>query len=280
MAKSVITRADATHICYCHTPMRYAWDQRHEYFRDRGPRAWLRAGVLAALRHWDAATSDRVDHWLANSNFVKERIATYYGREATVLAPPVDTEFFTPLDPESTTRPITDPPYALTVAALAPYKRLDLAVEACSRAGLELRMVGTGPESQRLTSLSSGGTRFLGRVSDDELRDLHRGALCLIQPGVEDFGISPVEAMACGCPVVALGRGGVLDIVEDGRQGVLYGPDHPTRDLEEAIDKVREMPFNCLNLRRRADKFSTAAFANHLHRILQETLQPKVEPPA
>lgn len=288
VAKSVAVAPGALHVCYCHTPMRYAWDQRHEYFRDRGPIAWVRALILAMLRRWDARTSDRVHVWLANSNFVRKRIHDYYGREATVLAPPVDTEFFDLADPGSTIVPSTgnsaaspagsnEAPYALTVAALAPYKRLDLAITACTEAGLGLRMVGSGSELDSLRDQATSTTRFLGRVSDLELRDLYRGALCLIQPGVEDFGISPVEALACGCPVVARGEGGVLDIVEDGVHGILYGPDYPTKDLSEAIDKVRKMQFNRLNLRRRAEFFSTVTFENRLKRILQETLQPAEE---
>ncbi len=266
VAKAVIPGTNTFHLCYCHTPMRYAWDQEHAYFPKRtGPVARLRAFILAQLRQWDAATAERVTRFVANSTFVAERIRRYYGREADVLHPPVDTEFFTPGDG-------ADGDYCLMVSALAPYKRVDVAIAACEALGVELRVVGTGPERERLERLGGSRTRLLGSVSKETLRDLYRGACCVVQPGVEDFGISSVEALACGVPMVALGRGGILDIVEDGVHGTLYSDEDRPEALADAIDKTRELRFNKLNLRSRAAIFSTFRFVDGLRALLSERI--------
>ncbi len=267
VAKGVIPGPGAYHVCYCHTPMRYAWDQEHAYFpRRTGPVARLRAFVLAQLRRWDVATAPRVSRFLANSSFVAERIRRYYGRSAEVLHPPVDTEFYTPGEG-------SPGDYCLMVSALAPYKRVDLAIAACKSLGVELRVVGTGPERSRLERLGTDGVRLLGAVDAETLRALYRGASCVLQPGVEDFGISSVEALACGAPMVALGRGGILDIVEDGVHGTLYTEEERPAVLAEAIDKTRELSFNKLNLRNRAERFSTARFADRLRALLDERIE-------
>jgi len=264
-AKGVIPPPHSLHLCYCHTPMRYAWDQEHAYFpRRRGALARLRGMVLTALRAWDVASSQRVDLFVANSRFVAERIRRYYRREAEVLPPPVDTEFFTPAEEGAA----GEAPYCLTVAALAPYKRLELAIAACRRLSLELRMVGTGPESDRLRRIAGPRVRFLGHVDRERLRALYRGAVCLLQPGVEDFGIAPVEALACGAPVVALGRGGVLDIVEDGVHGVLYQEADDAEALATAIDRRRKIRFNQLDLHSRAASFSTMRFRQRMRSLI------------
>ena len=267
VAKGAIPGPHAYHVCYCHTPMRYAWDQRHAYFPPgRGPVALLRALVLAALRTWDAGTAPRVDRFIANSRFVAARIRRYYGRDADVLAPPVDVDFFTPgTDLEHDDR--SRRKYALAVAAAVPYKRLDLAVTACAKLRIPLRVVGGGPEERRLAT-GTGNVQVLGRVDNDELRELYRGARFLVQPGVEDFGISAVEALACGTPVVALGTGGVRDIVVDGEHGVLYRPAADADALATAIDKSERIRFNLLNLRRRAEGFAPARFVAGLQKLI------------
>lgn len=284
VAKGAIPGPGARHLCYCHTPMRYAWDQEHAYFPDRrGLVARLRGLALSRLRTWDAASAPRVDRFVANSRFVAERIRRYYGREAAVLAPPVDTELFTPGEVAESD---AGRPYCLVVSALAPYKRVDLAVRACARAGVDLVVVGDGPGRRALAreaaaAAGTGGAgrpdlRLAGRVEAPELRSLYRGALCLLQPGVEDFGIAPVEALACGTPVVALGRGGVLDIVEDGRHGVLCPPDSGETErverLAEAIDKVRRIRFNVLDLRHRAEGFSVDRFHEGFRSLVDRLL--------
>ncbi|HYG64526.1 MAG TPA: glycosyltransferase, partial [Thermoanaerobaculia bacterium] len=175
VAKGVIPPPDAFHLCYCHTPMRYAWDQEHVYFPKRtglGPR--LRSLALSGLRAWDAASASRVHLFVANSRFVAQRVRSYYGREAQVVNPPVDVEFFTPGEQEKED-------YCLMVTALAPYKRVELAIAACDRVGIELRIVGEGPERERLQTLAGPRTRFLGKVDDQRLRELYRGARLFLQ---------------------------------------------------------------------------------------------------
>jgi len=218
------------------------------------------AAVLARLRRWDVDSAARVDLFLANSRFVAERIRRYYGRGSTVLPPPVDTESFSPGAAVERT-------YVLVVAALAPYKKVDLAVHACERLGLPLRIVGEGPEAPRLRALAAPGVRFLGRVDSAELRQLYRGAICLLQPGIEDFGIAAAEALACGTPVVALGTGGVLDIVEDGRHGVLFA-EVDAEAIAAAVDKSRRIEFNSMEMRGRAERFSVPRFREGLRSIL------------
>lgn len=250
VAKGVIPPPGARHVCYCHTPVRYAWDQEEVYFPRRGgPLGRLRAAVLARLRRWDVATAGRVSTYVANSRFVADRIRRYYGRDSTVVPPPVEVDFFTP---DATARQ----GFCLFASGLAPYKRIELAIRACERLGVDLAIVGDGPERRRLARHGGSHTRWLGRVPASDLRDLYRRALCLVQPGVEDFGIASVEALATGCPVVACGRGGVLDIVEDGRHGLLYDPVSGESGLADAIDKIRSLRFNALDLRQRAEGFS------------------------
>jgi glycosyltransferase involved in cell wall biosynthesis len=263
VGKGAKTNPDATHICYCHTPMRYVWDQQETYFPDRdGPVARIRNIALARLRRWDVDTADRVDSYVANSNFVADRVSRFYGRSADVIHPPVDTDFYTPDDrpPEA---------YCLMVSALSPYKRIDLAIDACSSLGLELRIVGEGPRRDVLERRGDDNMRLLGRVDDLELRELYRGASCFLQPGVEDFGISSAESLACGCPVVALGRGGILDIVENGVHGVLYDDSENSSTLAAAIDKSTSIRFNKTILRRRAETFSVASFEEQLKELLE-----------
>lgn len=268
VAKGAIPPPGAFHLCYCHTPMRYAWDQEHAYFpRRRGAVARLRSLALSRLRTWDVASASRVDLFVANSRFVAERIRRYYGREAEVVPPPVDVGFFTP-GPAGRGEGGDREGYALMVSALAPYKRVDLAIAACERLGIELSVVGDGPERQRLARLAGPRTRLLRRVDGERLRELYRGALCLVQPGIEDFGIAAAEALACGTPVVAAGRGGVLDIVEDGRHGVLYAEQSGTEGLAAAIDKVRQIRFNNSDLRGRAESFAAERFTERLQVLL------------
>jgi glycosyltransferase involved in cell wall biosynthesis len=265
VAKGVIAPPDAFHLCYCHTPMRYAWDQEHAYFPNRrGLKARVRSLTLSALRSWDVSSAARVNHFVANSRFVARRIQTYYGRPAEVIHPPVDVGFFTPGTPGSTGGRSGEKGYCLVVSALAPYKKVEVAMAACEKLGLELRVVGEGPERERLEAMAGGRTRFLGHVGAEELRDLYRGALFFLQPGVEDFGIASVEALACGTPVVAAARGGILDVVDDGRHGVLYPHWAGPPALCEAIDKARRIGFNALDLRDRAETFSAARFLERL----------------
>lgn len=243
-AKSIIHDPGTKHLCYCLTPMRYAWDQFGEYFgahrAGRAGEAVLRP-VLAWLARWDAATASRADEFIAISRYVAARIARYYDRRAAVVYPPVDTGFFSPDG--------TDPgAAALVVSALVPYKRIDLAIEACARANVDLRIVGNGPEMARLRRLAGPGVTFRGWLSNDEIRSEYRRAGVVLLPGVEDFGIVPLEAQACGRPVVAAADGGALETVEDGVTGTLVAARSPeawaaairrTLDVRLAPDPIR-----------------------------------------
>jgi glycosyltransferase involved in cell wall biosynthesis len=204
VAKAAQSPVDVPHVCYCFTPMRYAWHMREAYFgRARGA---VLAFLLQRLRRWDRATASRVTHFIAISRTVQERIRDCYGRASTVIYPPVDTDFYCPA-------PVPREDYYLAVSAFAPYKRLDLAIEACNRLGKRLVVIGAGQDERRLHSLAGPTVRLLGWQPNEVIRDHFRRCRALLFPGEEDFGIVPVEAHACGAPVIAFGKGGATETV-------------------------------------------------------------------
>jgi glycosyltransferase involved in cell wall biosynthesis len=261
--KSVIAPPRARHICYCHSPMRYAWDQFDAYF---GPERLGKVGsramraMMARLARWDRDTADRVDRYVAISHYVAGRIRRYYNRESTVVYPPVDTAFFTP----DAVRP---EPYALVVSALVPYKRIDVAIDACRRAGVRLKIAGDGPERSTLERRANGTVEFLGRRSDHDIRELYRSAFVVLLPGEEDFGIVPLEAQACGCPVVALGRGGATETVVPGETGVLVD-DLSAEAFADAIAAATRQQFDQAAIRRHAERFSRERFGNEIEALV------------
>ncbi|MBE3097702.1 MAG: glycosyltransferase [Planctomycetes bacterium] len=266
--KSVITGGHARHLCYCLTPMRYAWDQFDAYFGPgrigRMPSSLMKP-IIGALARWDAGTSGRPDRYVAISQYVASRIRRYYNRGAGVIYPPVDTGFYCP---DATQRDGT----ALIVSALVPYKRVDLAVEACQRVGVTLRIVGQGPEKARLRQLAGPRVEFLGTVSDEEVRACYRRASVVLLPGEEDFGIVPLEAQACGRPVVALGRGGALETVVDGVTGVLVA-DSSVGALADGLARALETPFDASAIRRHAESFGRERFAAEMGAAVAEILK-------
>jgi glycosyltransferase involved in cell wall biosynthesis len=266
-AKAVVPTGRAVHLCYCHTPMRYAWDQFDAYFGParvgRRQSALLRR-AMAWMARWDAATSARVDRYVANSAHVAWRIGRYYNRLASVVHPPVDTSFF---------HPDGSAPGAgfLIVSALVPYKRLDVAIAACARVGAPLRIVGQGPDRGRLEQLAGPSVEFMGSVTDIRLRQCYRECRAALLPGEEDFGIAPVEAQACGRPVVALGRGGALETVEDGRTGVLV-EDDSAEAFAEGLRRVTREPYAPAVLRAHALQFSRDRFISAMSAVIDDAL--------
>ncbi len=266
VAKGAIPAPEALHVCYIHSPMRYAWNLYFSYFSpDRlSPFSrWLIPPAIHRLRTWDAASAARVDRFVANSANVARRVGKYYRREADVISPPVDTGFYTPDE----TVPRGD--YHLVVSALAPYKRIDLAVEAFNRTGASLKIVGTGPEYRALRKSARANVEFLGAASAKDLRRLYRGAAAFLLPGEEDFGIATLEAQACGTPAIAFGRGGSLETVVPGETGLLF--DEPTvAGLLGALDKFRAFACNREKIRSNAMRFSREKFKEGMSSYLRQ----------
>jgi glycosyltransferase involved in cell wall biosynthesis len=253
-AKGVLTSAATRHICYCHTPMRYLWELYPAYCNDFGAGSMARAvmaPVASYLRTWDFSTAARVDGFLANSWNVRRRVWKTYRRRARVVYPPVAIESFFHKPDEG---------YFLIVSEMVAYKRLDYAVRTFARTGRRLKIVGGGPEYRALRKLAAPNVEFCGRVTDAELRELYSKSIGLVMPGEEDFGITMVESLASGKPVIALGRGGALEIAGSDC-GVLYG-EHSELALKEALEEFDRIgpAISPLYLRQRAERFSGAAF--------------------
>jgi glycosyltransferase involved in cell wall biosynthesis len=263
VAKGARRGKGAVHVCYCFTPMRYVWDRYDDYFgpgKVGVPARWIVPHVAEALRAWDVATASRVDHFVADSRYVAGRIRRYYGRESEVILPPVDTDWFMPGDG-------TGGAYDLVVSALAPYKRIELALEAYRGTGRPLKVVGTGPEEQRLRALAPPEAEFLGWVDDATLRDLYRGCRAVIMPGVEDFGIVPLEAMACGRPAVVFAEGGGAESVVPGETGVVFHEATPSA-LRAAVDSLEGIRFNTSALRARAESYGRRVFESRFREFV------------
>ena len=265
VAKSIVHPPRVRHVCYCLTPMRYAWDQFDSYF---GPQRLGRLGsalmrpVMARLARWDRDTADRADRYVAISHYVAGRIRRYYNRHATVVYPPVDTTFFHP----SAAAPER---FALVVSALVPYKRVDLAVEACRLAHIPLKVVGDGPDRARLERTAGPDVEFLGRQPNDVVRDCYRRAAVTLLPGEEDFGIVPLEAQACGRPVVALASGGASETVLPGVTGTLV--DEPTAEvMAAAIADTVLRRFDSDVIRAHAERFGRARFGDEMEALVRE----------
>lgn len=263
-AKGVLTRPETLHICYCHTPMRYAWDLYYDYVHTelrQGLFRPLAALVMAYVRLWDAAAAGRVDYYVANSAYVASRIRKHYRREAEVIYPPVDTDYFVPGEERGD--------FFLVVSRLTRYKRVDLAVEAFNRLGLPLKVIGEGPELPRLRRLAGPNVEFLGYRARDEVRRHMAACRAFVFPGLEDFGIAPVEAQAAGRPVIAYGAGGVLETVEDGVTGVLFAA-QTVDALAAAVERSLGLTFETEACRRSALRFDRSVFLERVSRFVDE----------
>lgn len=273
VAKSIVVPRGVPHVSYCFTPMRYAWDGRDGYlgsWSDRPIRRALAGTLLDSLRRWDRDTAGRVTHFIAISETIRDRIARCYGRESRVITPPVNVDFY---------HPGTNPPpredYYLVVSALVPYKRIDQAVIACERLNRRLIVIGEGTERARLQAVAGPNTTFLGWRSDEEIRDHYRRCRALLFPGEEDFGIVPVEAIACGAPVIALGRGGVSETVDSSA-----GRTYPEPTVESLAAEIREWerlgrPHDPRLARRRAELYSTPVYRERMLRFLADVVLGK-----
>lgn len=271
-AKGVLTTSACRHLCYCHTPMRYLWELYPAYLYDfrRNPltRAVM-ASISSYLRTWDYASAARVDRFIANSWNVRRRIWRSYRRRSQVIHPPVAVESFYHERSEG---------YFLIVAELVSYKRLDYAIRTFARSGRRLKVVGDGPEYGALKRLAASNIEFCGRVPDHELRDLYSRSSALIMPGEEDFGITTVESLASGKPVIALARGGSLEILRE-RCGVLYS-DATESSLASALRKFDclEPNFNPLYLRTAAAPFSESVFNRRFSAVLNRLAGREIIP--
>jgi glycosyltransferase involved in cell wall biosynthesis len=264
VGKGVIVRPDTVHICYCHTPVRYGWEMEEEYLRDfgiRGPLRWVAQKFLKRLRRWDLSTAKRVDHFIANSTETQRRIREIYGRESVVISPPVDSRFFEqPLLPDGTNK---TSPYFLALGRLVPYKRFDLLIALANHLHLPLKIGGTGSDLRRLKRLAGPTIEFLGFVPDEDLPSLYAGAECLLFPQVEDAGIVPLEAQACGVPVIAYGKGGVCDVVVDGVTGFLMH-EQTVDAFADGIRRLRERLWDRSAIRESAERFREGEFQRRM----------------
>ncbi len=264
-AKGVITGTDTLHICYCHTPTRYLWDYTHQYIDELRYNKYFKkviSLVLNYIRIWDKIAADRVDYFIANSITIKRRIAKYYRRTSEVIYPPVDIQRFS----------VSEKPgeYFLIGGRLAPYKRVDIAVKAFMQLGWPLKIFGDGVDLERLKAMAAGveTIEFLGRVSEEEKAELYKNCKAFINPQEEDFGITVVEAMACGRPVIAYKKGGATETVIENETGLFFD-EQTTASLVDCIERFNETSFSKETIRLHAEKFSTDNFKQQLAETIE-----------
>lgn len=279
VAKGVLTGPDQYHISYVHSPIRYAWDMQHQYLReaglDHGIKSWIARWMLHKIRLWDTRTASGVDQFVANSHFIARRIKKAYGRSALVINPPVDTERFTLVEKKED--------YYLTASRLVPYKRVDLIARAfADMPDKRLIVVGDGPDADRVRAASGPNVEFLGFQSDASLRELMGKARAFVFAAEEDFGIIPVEAQACGTPVIAFGKGGALEtVVAEGPEptGVFFS-EQTTESLQEAVHLFEQtlFLFTPAACRANAERFCSSRFRNEIQELIERCMQDSRTP--
>lgn len=266
-AKGIVVAPSATHICYCHSPMRYIWNMYHDYKETAGWITRLAMSLLVLpLRQWDFTTAARVDHFIANSHNTSQRIKKYYRRDSTIIHPPVDISRFTVRHDKED--------FYVYVGALVAYKRVDILVEAFNQTGMRLIIAGDGEERDRLRNKSNANIEFMSDVTDTQAADLLQGARAFVFAAEEDFGIVPLEAMACGTPVIAYGRGGATETVLDGVTGILFPEQDPAALIHAlhlfSADQDRYSPGV---LRRHAEHFRNSSFRSKMQSEIEATVQ-------
>ncbi|QJR21547.1 Glycosyltransferase [Brevinematales bacterium NS] len=270
VAKGVLTHADQLHISYVHTPVRYAWDLYHQYLRESGLERGLKGEIAKLILHyirlWDQTTVNRVDRWVANSHYIARRIARVYGVKADVIYPPVDVEKFTLREAKED--------FYLTASRMVPYKKIDLIVETFAKIGKKLVVVGTGPDEKKIKALAAKNIELLGYQPDEVLVDLMQRARAFVFAAEEDFGIVPVEAQACGTPVICLGKGGTQETVIDGKTGVHFAS-QDVLSLAEAVKQfeTREEKFDPVVIRKHALKFSRKRFEKEFQEYVERAYE-------
>ena len=264
-SKGIITRPETLHICYCHTPTRYLWTDSHNYIKElhHGPIVKRTLPlVLTKLRQWDRLAAERVNLFVANSNEVKKRIKKYYRRDSIVIFPPVDTHRF------RISQNIGD--YFLTGGRLVPYKRFDLAIHTFNRLGFKLKIFGTGPMFKDLKKIAGPTIDFVGNISDHDKITLFENCRAFIHPQVEDFGITAVEAMAAGRPVIAFNKGGALDTIIDGETGTLFHEQN-WETLADTLIRFDHNKFNPALIKKHAEQFDKTVFRANIEHLVAKT---------
>lgn len=268
-SKGVLTGAGTLHICYCNTPMRYGWDFFHEYRSGKGKLARpLISIMMHYIRMWDRLSADRVDTFIANSHNVARRIRKHYRRDSAVIYPPVRTSRFQPSS--------RDDGFYLVVSRLVPYKRIDLVAEAFTRLGLPLVIIGAGSQYKEIAAKSGANVKLAGRLDDDQVLDYMSRCRAFLFPGEEDFGITPIEAEACGKPVIAYGRGGALETVVEEETGVFFY-EQTVEAVMEAVRRFEGMEFDAQKIRAQAEKFSEERFYRELKEFIYREYDRFVE---
>ena len=263
-AKGIITSPDTVHICYCHSPMRYAWEFYNEYMERENLgklKKLLIKYIMNYIRIWDRTSADRVDYYIANSKNVAKRIYKHYGIEADVIHPPVKGSYFNISD--------IDEDYFLIVSRLVPYKRVDLAVEVFNELGLPLVVIGGGSQLEYLKSIAKPNVKIMGRQSDEVIKEHYAKCRAFIFPGEEDFGITPLEAQASGRPVIAYGKGGALETVLEGKTGIFF-EEQSKESLKDAISKFNNMTWNKQEIRSHALTFDEEIFKEKIRNYVLE----------
>lgn len=270
-AKGIITPTNTLHLCYCHTPTRYLWSDTHEYIRELKYNKYFKkviSLILNYVRLWDRVAADRVDDYIANSNIVAKRIKKYYRRDSEIINPPVEVERF------GVAKESVEEEYFLIGCRLTPYKRVDIAVEAFKKNGKKLKIFGDGPDKKRLQKIAADAPNieFLGRVEDEELKRLYSHCMAFLNPQEEDFGITCVEAMASGRPVIAYGRGGARENISEPETGIFFYEQNADV-LNKAVNKFYNTEFSPDRIREHALQFSKENFKSKIKEYIDKKTQ-------